>query len=371
MKKRMFIMLICVGILFGSIFAFQIFKANMIKKAMSANQAPAVSVSSTVAQINSWQPLLKATGSMRAYRGVDVTTEIAGLVRSIEFTPGAQVKSGQLLVKLNDDSEVAQLQSLQAAAELAKINYNRDKAQYAAEAISKAILDADISNVKATEAQVKQQQAIIAKKNILAPFAGRLGITTVNPGQYLNPGDMIVTLQALDPIFIDFYLPQQDFTKISLGQNIIIKSDIYPGKTFQGKITTINPKIDTATRNVQVEATVANPKQMLLPGLFANVEIYTGKPQSLITLPQTAITFNPYGDMVFIIQKTEAKTLIALQTPVSLGETRGDQIAILHGVKEGDTVVTSGQMKLKNKSTVTINNSVIPGNNPAPKPVDQ
>jgi membrane fusion protein, multidrug efflux system len=375
MLKRMLIMLALVAVVFGGIFGFQAFKAHMIKRFMASNKAPPVTVSAMKAEYLSWQPQLSAVGSVRAVRGVDVTTEIAGLVRKQYFKSGGQAKAGQLLVQLNADAEVAQLHALEAAAALARTTYERDKAQFAIEAVSKAQLDADAADLKSKEAQAAQQAAIVAKKAIHAPFAGRLGISLVNRGQYLNPGDKIVTLQQLDPVYVDFALPQQDLARIEVGQKVIASTDTYAGETFDGRITAMDPKVDPATRNVQVEATEKNPKQRLLPGMFATVKIDSGVTQRLLTLPQTAVTYNPYGDTVYLLVPggpgPDGKpTLVARQTFVTVGPTRGDQVAILKGISEGDLVVTAGQLKLKNGSEVIVNNSVQPSNEAAPAPVD-
>jgi len=376
MKKRMLIMLAIVGLLFGGIFGFQIFKMQMIKKSMASQQIPPSTVSTIKATIKPWQPELKAVGTLRAVRGVDVTTEITGLVRSIHFNSGDTVKAGQILVQLNADSDIAQLRSSEAAAELAETVFERDKKQFAVKAVSQAVLDADQADLKSKRAIVAEQAANVAKKSIRAPFAGRLGITTVNPGQYLNPGDKIVTLQYLDNLYVDFYLPQQELANLSLGQKVILTSDSYSGRTFSGKITSINPKVDPETRNFQIEASIANPGQILLPGMFASVQVQAGEVKKYLTVPQTAVAFNPYGETVFIVQEGEKGPdgkpgLIAKQVFVTTGATRGDQVAILKGVKEGDTVVSAGQLKLKNGSPVVINNKVLPTNEKAPKPVDE
>ncbi|MHB8727428.1 MAG: efflux RND transporter periplasmic adaptor subunit [Sulfuricaulis sp.] len=376
MTKRMVIMLVIVGVLFGGIFAFQGFKAHMIKQFFASNKAPPVTVTAMPAELQSWQPQIDAVGSLRGVRGVDVAGEVAGIVQSVNFKSGGEAKAGQVLVQLNADADVAQLRALEAAADLANTTYNRDKAQYAARAISQATLDAAAADLKSKRAQVAQQQALVAKKSIAAPFAGRLGISTVNPGQYLNPGSVIVTLQSLDTVYADFYLPQQQLSSIAPGQTVIVSTDTYPGKTFEGKISAISPKVDPSTRNVQVEATIANPKHELLPGMYASVHVDAGAPHQYMTLPQTAVTFNPYGESVYIVgpggKGADGKPLlIAKQSFVTLGDTRGDQVAILSGIKEGDMIVTSGQIKLRNGSTVIINNTVPPGNNPAPKPVDE
>jgi membrane fusion protein (multidrug efflux system) len=376
MVKRMLIMLIGVGFLFGGIFAYKAFVSYKMKKSMSVAQAPPVTVSAIKAEYVPWQPQLKAVGSLRAVRGVDVTSEIAGLVQTIHFKSGDKVAAGQLLVQLNADSDMALLHSLEAAAELADTVYERDKKQYEAQAVSKATLDADAADLKVKRAQVKQQAAIVEKKSIRAPFSGRLGISTVNPGQYINPGDKVITLQSLDQIYTDFYLPQQELSRIFLGQPVIVTTDTYPGRTFSGKITAVNPKVDPDTRNFQVEATISNPRHELLPGMYASVEVKAGAMHSYLTLPQTAVTFNPYGETVFVIEESgkgpDGKPLLTVrQAFVNVGPTRGDQIAILKGINENDTVVTSGQLKLKNGSRVIINNQVQPSNEAAPRPPDE
>ncbi len=376
MGRRMLIMLVVVGLLFGGIFGYHAFKAHMLKKYLAGMQMPPSTVTTIRAELHPWQPQLKAVGSLRAVRGVDVTSEISGLVRTLHFRSGDEVKAGQLLVQLNADADIAQLRSLEAAAELAGTVYMRDQKQFEVQAISRAALDADVADLKSKRAQVTQQAALVDKKTIRAPFAGRLGISTVNPGQYINPGDKIVTLQSLDSIYCDFLLPQQELSRISLGQKIIVTSDTYPGRTFDGHITAINPQVDAATRNFQAEATLANPKRELLPGMYASVNIQAGSVERYLTLPQTAVTYNPYGDTTFIVEETgkgpDGKPLLAVrQTFVTVGSTRGDQVAVLKGIKEGDTVVTSGQIKLKNGSRVIINNQVQPTNEAAPQPVDE
>lgn len=375
MKKRMVIMLIIAGVLFGGIFGFQFFKAQMIKKYFASNTAPPMTVTTMKADFKGWQPQISAVGSLRALHGVDVTTEIAGLVRGLQFTSGEEARKGQLLVQLNADSDIALLHSLQAAADLSATVYKRDQAEYEIQVISKATLDNDVADLKSKKAQVAQQVAIVEKKAIRAPFAGRLGITTINPGQYVNPGDKVVTLQSLDPIYVDFSVPQQRFSSIAVGQKIAAVTDTYPDRTFMGKISAINPQVDTATRNVQIEAIIKNPKRELLPGMFASIKVDTGTVQRYLTLPQTAVSFNPYGATVYIVEKGKGSDgkpiLTAKQSFVTTGDTRGDQVAILSGLKAGDLVVTSGQLKLKNGSTVIINNKVQPSNNPSPQPIDE
>jgi len=377
MKKRMVIMLVAVAVLLGGIVGFNLFKGYMMQKYMASAPVPAATVSAMTADYQEWQPQISAVGTLRAVRGVDVTTEVAGLVRSIEFKSGDEVKSGQVLVQLNADSDAAQLHALEAAADLASTVYERDKQQLAAEVISKAQVDTDAADLKSKRAQVAQQSALVDKKTLRAPFAGKLGITTVNPGQYLNAGDKVVTLQTIDPIYVDFNLPQQQLPQVGLGQKVFLTTDAYPGVSFEGRINAINPRVDTNTRNVQIEATVPNPKRQLLPGMFATVKVNSGEQQRYLTLPQTAITYNPYGSTVYVIKPSDQKDaqghpqLTAQQVFVTPGPTRGDQVAILKGVEPGAQVVTSGAVKLKNGMPVVVNNSVEPSNSPNPTPQEK
>jgi membrane fusion protein (multidrug efflux system) len=304
-----------------------------------------------------------------------VATEVAGLVQSVQIKSGEAVKAAQLLVQLNADADIAQLQTLTAARDLSKTVYERNQKQFLAQAVSRASLDADTADLKVKQAQVAQQEAQVVKKTIRAPFAGRLGISLVNPGQYLNAGDKIVTLQALDSIYIDFYLPQQELSRLAAGQKIVAATDTYPNKKFNGRISAISPKVDRETRNVQIEAIVANPRHELLPGMYASVKIQAGKADRYLTIPRTAVTFNPYGETVYIVEakgktKDGKPSLAVRQSFVTLGPARGDQVAILKGVKAGDQVVTAGQLKLRSGSPVVINNTVQPLNDARPEPKD-
>jgi membrane fusion protein, multidrug efflux system len=373
MTKRMIIMLIIVGVIFGGIFGFKAFQSYMMKKYMSAGAVPAVTVSTAAAVMNEWQPQISAVGSLRAARGVDIAGEVAGVVQNVNCKSGDNVRAGQTLLQLNADSDTAQLQTLSAARDLSQSVYERNKKQFIAQAVSKASLDADAADLKVKQAQVAQQEALLRKKTISAPFAGRLGIFSVNPGQYLNPGDKIVTLQALDSIYVDFFLPQQELSRVSSGQTVIAVTDTYPDKKFNGRISAISPKVDSQTRNVRIEAVVANPRHELLPGMYATIKVQAGKSNRYLTIPRTAVTFNPYGETVYIVdEKGKTKdgkpSLFARQTFVTLGSARGDQVAILKGVKEGERVVTSGQLKLKSGSPVIINNTVQPLNDANPVP---
>ena len=374
MPRRMTIMLCGVFLLLGLIFGFNQLKTYMIKYFISGMGLPPATVSTMVVANSEWQPKLTSVGNVRAFRGVELSTELAGLVASVPIKSGQDVKEGELLIKLNDVSDVAQLNSLKALADLAKVINERDRQQLAIQAISKNVFDTSAADAKSKQAQVEQQTALVAKKNLKAPFSGRIGIVSINPGQYVNSGDKLLTLQTLDPIFVDFNLPQNNAEQIKVGQEVEVTTDAFKDASFTGKITAVSPKVDTNTRNIQVEAQLANPDKKILPGMFANVNIKIGDQVKFLTLPQTAVTYNPYGSTVFIAKSAGKKDkqgkeiLEAQQVFVTTGATRGDQVAILKGVEEGATVVTSGQLKLKNGTPLIINNKVQPANSPNPKP---
>ncbi|MBF0532529.1 MAG: efflux RND transporter periplasmic adaptor subunit [Candidatus Omnitrophica bacterium] len=374
MFKRMVIMLIFVGIIVGAYWLHMMSGLKEMMKQMSGGMPPVV-VSSVKVTTAAWQPTIRAVATLRAVAGVDIASEIPGLVQEILFKSGDEVKTGQVLLRFNTDTETAQLRALEAAAELAATVYERDKKQLAAQAVSQAVVDADAAELKSRKAQVDQQAALIAKKTIVAPFAGTLGISTVNQGQYLNPGEKIVTLQSLDSVFVDFYFPQQDLSRVKLGQEAVITTETYPGVVFAGKITAINPRVETESRNVLVEALIDNAKHELVPGMYVAVEINAGEPKSYLTVPQTAVTYNPYGETIFVIEESKdpkgQPALTVKQKLVTAGDKRGDQVAILDGLQEGEMAVTSGQNKLKNGSAVVIDNKVQPLNEENPKPQEQ
>lgn len=372
--RRMTMMLCGVFLLLGLIFGFNQLKTAMIKYFIGGMGLPPASVSTMVVETSAWQPKLSSVGNVRAFRGVELSTEIGGLVQNVSIKSGMDVKEGELLIKLNDASDVAQLNSLKAMADLAQVINERDRQQLEIQAISKNVFDTSKADAKSKQAQVEQQTALVAKKNLKAPFSGRVGIVMINPGQFVSPGDKLLTLQTLDPIFVDFNLPQSNAEQIQVGQEIVVTTDAFKGASFTGKITAVSPKVDTNTRNIQVEAQLANPDKKILPGMFANVNIKLGDQVKMLTLPQTAVTYNPYGSTVFIAKPTGKKdkqgkpALEAQQVFVTTGPTRGDQVAILKGIDEGATVVTSGQLKLKNGTPLIINNKVLPANSPNPQP---
>ncbi len=374
MRRRMTLMLAGVFLLLGLIFAFNQAKTMLIKYFISSAGLPPAYVSTTIIKPEEWQPKLSSVGNIRAYRGVELSTGVEGLVQLVTVKSGMDVKEGTLLIKLVDAAEVAQLHSLKAQAELAKVINERDKQQLAIQAISKNVFDTSATDAKSKRALVEQQEALIVKKNLKAPFSGRVGIVTLNPGQYVGASEKLLTLQTIDPIFVDFTLPQSAAGSIEVGQTIELSTDAYKGALFAGKITAISPRVDLNTRNIQIEALLANPDKKILPGMFANLNINLGEKVKYLTLPLTAVTYNPYGSTVFIAKKTDRigkdgqAVIEAQQVFVTTGSTRGDQVAIVKGVDEGATVVTSGQLKLKNGTPLIINNKVSPANSPNPKP---
>lgn len=380
MKKgtpiRMIIMLLLVALVFGGIYGFQQFRNQMIAKAIRGGGIPPQAVSTTVVENAVWQPNVEVIGSLQAAQATDLATEVNGLITQIHFKSGEHVKAGEVLLKLNDAPLQAQLAQLKASAALAKQNLDRDRAQLKIKAVSQAVVDSDMATLKGAEAQVKQQEALIDQKTLKAPFSGKLGIRKVDLGEYLPAGTAVVSLQKLDPMYLDFTIPQSELSLIEVGKKISITTNAFAGKTFEGKIKAIEPQVNTSTRNITVRAEIGNPDGLLLPGLFATAKVNQGEEKQYLTLPSTAIAYNPYGSTVFIV-KDEGKDdkgkpkLTVEQRVVTTGATRGDQVAILSGLKAGETVVTAGQLKLRNGAPVFINNTIQPSNNPHPEVKDQ
>jgi len=378
-RKRMVWMLLGVGLLFGGLYGYRMFGAYMMQKYLASNTRPPATVTAMRVSYQDWQPTLHAIGSLRALQGVNISTEAAGKVGRVYIQSGQQVKKGALLLELDHADADAQLRALEADAKLAELRFARDKGQLKARAISQAAFDVSAAGLKRAVAAVQQQRALIAKKLITAPFAGRLGIVSINPGAYINPGDVITRLENTESLFVDFHLPQKELAGISVGQLLHIHSDAWPGRVFDGEITAINAAVDSATRNVRIEGRIdkiANADGQLSPGMFVTLSVDRGEVQHYLTLPQTAVSYNAYGATVFVAttDKTSKKAkpgLVAQQEFVQLGATRGDQVAILSGIHDGDMIVTSGLMKLKNGTPLLIDNNIQPANDIAPTPQEQ
>ena len=332
-------------------------------------QEPPAVVSTTVAHYDTWQDTLEAVGSLRAVRGADLAAEVPGVVSEVDFDSGADVAAGTVLIRLRPNDDAAKLSGLQAAVDLAASNLARDQKQFRAQAVSQATLDADESRLRQAHADVAQQQALMEEKIVRAPFAGHLGLRQVDVGQYLNAGATVVTLQALDPLFVDFYVPQQALAGVRLGAVAHLTVDAFPGRTFDATVSAVSPKLDQASRMAQVRAKLANPGHMLLPGMFASVVLPRGTPQRYLTLPQSALVYNPYGSTVYVVEPGGHPSVHTAL--VQAGPTRGDQVAVLSGLREGDTVVTSGQIKLHQGSTIVVNNNLLPADNASPHPAEE
>jgi membrane fusion protein (multidrug efflux system) len=331
---------------------------------------PPVAVAVVTAKEELWRPTIKATGSLRAFQGVNVTVQEAGMITSIPFESGTRVSKGDLLVQQYVEDEEVRLNGLKSELSLARKSYDRSQSLIGKQAVSQSQLDSTLSDLERMTALVENLEVSIAKRSVKAPFDGILGIRQVNVGQYIEPGDHIVTLEALDPIYVEFALPQNRLTQARIGQEVTIESDAYPGVTFTATINAIEPLIDRDTRTFNIQAEIPNTDLKLRSGMFVNTHLNLPVQDNVLTLPQAAISYNPYGDSVFAVRSgTDGgrQNLVAETVYVTLGETRGDQVAILSGLKPGDRVVTAGQLRLQNGSAVTINENVVMGNSAEPE----
>jgi membrane fusion protein, multidrug efflux system len=373
MLKRMVIMLGIVGVVFAGLSWFVNFRAGLIRNALAALADPPQTVSTTTATISEWQPKLTAVGTFRGVNGADIALQLAGIVDMIHFESGKDVEAGEVLLDLHKEDDVAKLQSLQATADGFAITLKRDQGQLKINAVSQATVDSDLVNLRNALALVAQQQVLVEQKTLKAPFSGRLGVRQVDVGQYLSAGTTIVTLQALDRLYVDFTLPQQAVDQVKVGQEVDARVDSYPNQTFKGVVQAINSKVDQTSRNVQVRAIFDNAARKLLPGMYVLIDLAVGKASQYVTLPQTAIVYNPYGNSVYLAVKSDAgkNGLVARQSFVQTGLTRGDQVAVISGVEQGATVITTGQMKLRNGTTLKVDNTIPVANDANPKPVDQ
>jgi membrane fusion protein, multidrug efflux system len=373
MAKRMILML---GVMATLLTALAFMKFRQIQTAVqaSAYQPPPEAVTSVVAQAEIWPATTGVIGTMEAVHGVMVSSDLPGTVTKINFDSGKNVHQGDILVELDTREERAQLASLEAQRDLAKVNYGRTEQLVKDGVISRLEYDQATAQQKQTEANVGQIRATIERKTIRAPFSGTLGIRKVNLGQYLSAGNAVVQLQALNPIYVNFGLPQQALGQVRVGRSLRVTSEDLPGKAFAGKVTALDSVIDQTTRNVQVQATLANPEGKLQPGMFVQVEVVLGASRTVVPLPASAVSYAPYGDSVFVITDLKDPKGHSYrgvrQQFVKLEGSRGDQVAVVSGLNPGDEVVTSGVFKLRNGAAVQVNNKVQPGNNPAPKPED-
>lgn len=336
---------------------------------------PPETVTSAEVRSEKWQPTLSAIGSISAVQGVVISSELAGTVQEIAFESGAVVKQGDLLAQLDVAAEEAQLRSGQAAAELARVEIDRARDLQTRKVIAKSELDTAQAKYDQALAQVDNLKSVIAKKTIRAPFSGRLGIREVNAGQFVNAGQRIVPLQALETLFADFSLPQQDIGALTVGMAVNVKSDSFAGKTFAGQLTAINSELDSATRSVSLQATLKNEGELLHSGMFVKIDVVLPEQNEVLVIPSTAVSYAPYGDSVFVIEDTKdektGKTFLGIrQQFVRLGKARGDYVAVISGLKAGETVVSTGIFKLRNKMAVVVNNTLAPASQISPAPAD-
>lgn len=317
---------------------------------------PSVIAATEVTQEN-WQPSLQSVGSLMATNGINVSTEVNGIVSEIVFTSGQQVEKGQVLIRLDDAVDEAALDALHAESKLAQVQFNRARDLLKDRVISKSEYDEAEARFDAARARAKQQEAVIKRKIIRAPFSGLAGIRLVNLGEFIEAGNPIVSLQALDPIYVDYTLSERYLSRMKTGQLVNIQLDAIPDRIFTGEISALNPGIDTGTRTLKIRATLENPDKLMRPGMFAKVETITDDAQPVLTLPRTAISFNTYGNFVFVINKNEQGMLMVKRTPIETGEIRNGRVAI-KGLQEGTQVVRTGLVKIRDGMPVTIDNKV-------------
>jgi len=375
MKKRIIFAIIGLLTIIGLLGGIKGLQINRMTAQGSQLLPPPETVTTTAVRTDSWESRLTSVGSLSAVQGVTVTAELTGKIVRIDFEPGTKVNAGDLLVQQDTSTEVAQLRAAQATVELARLNLARLKKLLDRRTIAQSQYDNTEAQYKEGVAQADTIRAAIAKKTIRAPFAGRLGIRLVNLGQILNAGEPIVSLQSIDPIFVNFSLPQHQLASIQAGLTVRVTSDALPGPAIEGKITAISPEVDAATRNIRIQATVANRQEHLRPGMFVNVAVVLPASENILAVPATAVLYAPYSDSVFVVDENQGGNnkppgLVVRQQIVQLGEKRGDFVAVLAGLKAGETIVSTGAFKLRNGQAVVVDNTLAPEFKLAPAPKD-
>lgn len=366
MKKRMTIMIIFLLIVFGGVFGWDALRSYFMGQFFAHFQPPPVTVSTATAQSEKWQFTLKTVGTLIAVNGVTISPEVAGVITQITFNSGDMVQQGQLLIKIDDSVDQANLKSAEAALALANISFERTATLYKRNVASASDYDTAKATLQQDQAKVDGIKALIAQKNIVAPFPGKIGIRQINLGQYVSPGTPLVTLQALSPIYVNFYLPEQYLPKLALGQTVNAEVDTYPHEVFIGQISAIDAQADITTHNILVQATFPNTDQKLYPGIFANIDVVGPNSTEVVALPTTAVTYSLFGNTVFLVENPAKPEKTADGQPiylvkqqfVTLGEQTGDKVVITSGLTAGQQVVSSGQLKLENGTRILINNSV-------------
>jgi membrane fusion protein (multidrug efflux system) len=369
MKRKIFIGIVVVAVVVAGLAGVKALQIGKLIGFVKTFTEPPETISSAVAQEQQWQDTLSAVGSINAAQGVTIASEVAGTVTEIAFESGAVVAKGDLLLRLDTSSEEAQLRAAQAAAELAKLNADRLRKLRENNVVSQSEVDTAEATLKQNQANADAIQAVIDKKTIRAPFAGRLGIRLVNLGESLDARKAIVSLQSLKPVYGDFSLPQQALSLLTTGLVVQVSSDAYPGQKFAGTVTAINPGLDATTRSVTLQATFANTNELLRPGMFVRMEVVLPGAQTVLAVPATAILSAPFGDSVYVIEPQAGSTnLVVRQQFVRTGRPLGDFVSVLSGLKPGDTVVSSGLFKLRNGAGVVVNNQIAPEHSTTPNP---
>lgn len=356
MTKRMVLVVLALGLLLGAIFGWKFYQAQKMA-AQASMPPPPATVAAAEVQTETWQPYLEAVGSLVAIQGIQVTTEVAGKVSRIYFESGEPVEAGTLLIELDDSVDQAELEGIIAERRLAQLQYKRRDELLESKTISRSDVDEARLRLENASAQLAAKQALIAKKRITAPFSGWLGIRQVDLGEYLQPGAAIVPLESLDPIYADFSLPERHLDQLSIGQPVEITVQAFPGESFGGQISSMDPGIDPGSRSLRLRATLANPDGRLRPGMFAGVRTLLPQRPAVLTLPQTAITYNPYGDSVFVIRQGESGASVQ-RRQVETGGVRNGRVEIVQGLQAGERVVSAGQVKLRNGQPVVVDNSI-------------
>jgi membrane fusion protein (multidrug efflux system) len=372
MLKKIVLTALGIVVLAGVIVGIKALQIGALIESGKNAPKPIETISTTVVETDKWVRSVESVGSLRAVQGADLSTETAGIVSRINFENGAEVREGDLLVELDTEAEQATLRSAEAEADLARTVYERTKTLRATNAIPQSDLDAAASQLRKVTALVEQLRATISKKQLRAPFTGRLGIREINLGQFVQNGNKIVSLQSLNPIFVDFLLPQQLISTVAPGQKILLRTDAYSGRVFVGELTAINSEVDRITRNIRLQGTLKNPDGALRPGMFARVEIFEGGEDEVLRIPLTAVFRAPYGDSVFVVLEKDGpdgkKEKFVEQRFIRTGRAMGDFIAVTEGLKAGDTVASAGAFKLRNGAGVNIDNSLAPNPSKAPTP---
>jgi membrane fusion protein, multidrug efflux system len=375
MAKKFLLTAFALIAVIGSLVGIKVQQFKTMFAAQAHAAVPPESVATSQVQKNTFAPSLVAVGTVTAYQGVTLNAEVAGTIKRIAFDSGVSVKAGDVLVELDVSVEKAQLQSAQANLELARSNLASGRSLVDSGAMPKNQFVSLDAQAKQAEAEVSRLTAVIAKKTIRAPFAGRVGIRQVNLGQFVGNGDVIASLQSLDPVYVDFALPQQRLSQLQVGAQVHVTTDVFPDASFDGALSAINPQVESATRSIKLRATLKNPEGRLRPGMFAKAEVSLPGTQDILLLPVTAVTYAPYGDSVFVVEKTKnektrADELVVHQKFVRLGASRGDFVVVTDGLNVGEDVVVTGSFKLHNGSPVLINNSLRPESSESPKPTD-